>query len=452
MNTTEITTAIHALLGPSSSAWWRTCTAGPSQVVGMADDGNDASRAGTAEHQVAGECLEFHRDPWAYLGRTYCFLPNRREAWEEGIKNPFEVMHRVMLDEEAIERVDGFVQYVRKLVRDTGGTLLVEKRVPIDHITGETGAGGTADVIILCPDGRVIIVDYKSGQVRVNAWEMVQPETVDIITGEVKPPVFEPNSQMAMYASGALRDYGWMSKFTSVTMIIYQPRLNNISEHTLTVQELDAFVDVLRKAADETRTNPQFRPSAETCQWCKARSTCKAREDMVLSTALDGFKSGDVQALIAAQPAAIDPNWLGACYDKLEMIQQWCKDVHQRVYTALQAGQTVINSQGIALKLVEGRAGNRYWKDEEAASRALLDMGVPDDKAFKRSVISPADAEKLAKAKKKGPPALLAASQWDALQQHIGQDPGKPVISLATDPKPAITLGFIDHGNNSISE
>lgn len=449
---TEIATATHSLLGPSSSSWWRTCTAGPSQVAGLSDDGNDASRQGTAEHQVGSECLESGGDPWDYLGRTYCFLPNRREAWAETVVNPFEVMHRVELDDEAIKRVEVYVNFVRDLVNTTGGILLVERRVSIEFITGEPGAGGTADAIILCPDGVMIIVDYKSGQNRITAWEMIQPESVDMITGEVKPMIFEPNSQMAMYAAGALHDYGWMGEFRAVQMIIVQPRLNAISEHSLSVQELDAFIEVLRQAANETRTNPQFRPSADTCQWCKARSTCKARESLVLNTTLEGF-TGSVESLIAAKPKAVDPQWLGAAYDKLEMIQQWCKDVHAAVYQALVAGQPVINSQGVALKLVEGRAGNRYWKDEQAVAAALTSMGVPEDKAFKKSVVSPADVEKLSKDKrgnaKKGiapVPAVLAPTQWDALQSLIAQDPGKPSISLATDPKPAIqpkTDGFV---------
>lgn len=418
----------------------------------MSDDGNDASRLGTAEHQVASECLESGGDCWLYLGRVYCFLPNRREAWQEDVTNAFEVLHAVELDDEAIQRVEQYVNFVRDLVRLTGGVLLVEKRVPIDHITGEPGAGGTADTIIIAGD-ELIIADYKSGQIRVDAYEVVRGEMLDPITGEIMPPITEPNSQLAMYAHGALRDYGWMAPIKRVRYIIVQPRHNATPEYSMTVEELEAFIAYVRVKAEETRTNPQFVPSIDNCQFCKARMTCEARQNLVLETTLDGFQPGDVESLIAAKPKTVAANWLGAAYDKLDIIQQWCKDIHARVYNALLAGDPVVNSKGDALKLVEGRAGNRYWKDESAVRDALSAHGVPEDRAYKpREVISPAEAEKLAKAKRgkkgaPGTPALLSPKQWDELQALIGQDDGKPSIAPATDPRPAIsprTAGFTD--------
>lgn len=439
---------------------------------GLRDDGNDASRQGTAEHQAASECLETGVEPWDYLGREMAFLANRQEMWIEQVPESklFEVLHRVVLDEDAIERVDAYVSFVRELVQATGGTLLVEKRVPIDFITGEgyweldgeeveegtpgavwKPAGGTSDTIILTSE-ELIVADYKSGQVRVDAYEVVKHEGVDIITGEMKPPVLEPNKQLAMYAAGALHDYGWLGDFKRVRMIIAQPRLNSpVSEYSVTVEELNAFIHTLRIAAEETRTNPQFRPGVDTCNFCKARLHCKAREHMVLSIALEGFVDGDAQSLAQAKPKGIEGQWLGTLYDKLDMIQQWCKDVHARVYNSLLAGEPVINSQGIPLKLVEGRAGNRYWKEPDEVPFLLMSAGVPEDKCYKpREPLSPADAEALSKARGRGKnktPAVIKADTWASLQGRIAQDPGKPSVSLATDPKPAIcprTEGFMD--------
>lgn len=446
---------------------------------GLTDDGNPASRQGTVEHQAAGECLEFNIDPWAYLGRVMVFLNAREERWLEDlpVERHAEIQHRVELNEEAIERIQQYVSFVRQLVSLTGGVLLVEKRVTVGHITGEgywslngdevpagtpgaewRSAGGTADTIIICDD-YMIVADYKSGQLRVDAYDEVLPERIDPITGEVLPPVYEPNKQMAMYAAGALHDYGWMADIKRVRMIVVQPRLGATPEFEMSVDDLNAFIDTLRVAAEETRTNPTFRPDADTCYFCKARTHCKAREEAVLTTVLDGFQSGDIQSLVAAQPRQPHSvgEWLGALYDKLDMIQQWCKDVHARVYNALLAGDTVINSKGVAFKLVEGRAGNRSWTDAEIAKK-LVSMGVPEDRAYKpREAISVAEAEKLTKAKRgkkgaPGEPAILSQSQWDQLQALIAQEKGKPSISLATDPKPAInprTEGFNDGGEVS---
>ncbi len=447
--------AVHARLGPSSSSRWRSCTASAAAQDGLTDDGNDSSRQGTAEHQVGSECLEdFAVQPESYLGRTFAFLPDRKEMWLDDVPDDqrFNVMHTVELDDEAVQRVEVYVKFVRQLVALTGGSLLVERRVPIDHITGEAGAGGTADAILMCGD-ELIVIDYKSGQGRVDAYEVVTPEAVDLITGAPTPAVLEPNSQLAMYASGALREYGWLGNFNRVRMVIVQPRLNATPEYSVSVDDLNAFIEKLRIAAEETRTSPRYVPSSDNCNFCKARMTCKARESMVLTTVLEGFTEGDAQSLADAQPKAAGDAWLGELYQKLDVIQQWCKDVHARVYRALEAGLPVVTAQGVPFKLVEGRAGNRKWDDEAVVAATLLNMGVPDDRAFEKSLVSPATVEKLTKAKRgkkgaPGEPALLSLAQWEQLQANIKQEPGKPAISLASDPKPAMTPsidGFTDN-------
>lgn len=468
--------AYHARLGPSSAFRWRKCTASPSASDGISDKGNDASRAGTAEHEAAAECLQHDRDPHEYLGREFVFLSAREELWLSDL--PFsrqnEILHRVVLDEEAIDRIEVYVNFVREIVRTSGGVLLVENRVPVEHITGEhyfvdadshevepgtpgairRPAGGTSDAIVLVGD-EMIVIDYKSGQMRVSAYDEVKPEGIDIISGEPTPAVLEPNDQAAMYASGALVEYGWMGDFKRIRLIIVQPRLNSISEYAITRDELEAHIETLRQAATETRTNPTYRPDNETCGFCRARVNCKARDEYVLNAVLDGFTPGDPTSIHHAPLKPVNGNLLGVIYAKLEMIQTWCGDIHRRVYQELLAQRPVINPDGVAYKLVEGRAGNRAWTDTQKVE-ALLTEQLGSDLAYNRKVISPADAEKLAKAKKarKGNPALPAlidAERWTALQGLMKQEPGKPVISLASDPKPAIdpaTSGFTDQSVN----
>ena len=464
----------HARLSPSGAFRWSVCTASPGVEAGLPDDGNDASRAGTAEHEAVAECLEHGYAPDDYLGRTFVFLSEREEMWLEDLPahRHGEIKHRVVLDDDAIDRMDAYVRFVRDLVASTGGTLLVENRVPIKHITGESywsldgqevpvgtpgavevPAGGTSDAIILAGD-EFISVDYKSGQVRVDAYDTIKPEGVNIITGEVEPPVLSPNKQLAMYASGGLLKYGHLGNFKRVRFIIVQPRLGAVSEYACTVEELEAHIATLRAAAIEVHTNPQFRPSFDTCSFCKGRNGCKARDSHVASMVLDGFVSGDLASLQDAKPRVVLGNELGHFYTKLEEIQQWCSDIHRRVYAELAAGRPVIRPDGVAYKLVEGRAGNRKFVSPEMAEFVLKTIiGLGDDKAYKRTPISVADLEELAKVRRarKGQPATVPtvpAELWEFVQQHyIVQAPGKPVISLATDPKPAIdpsTQGFFD--------
>lgn len=463
----------HARLGPSGAFRWSKCTASPGQESRYVDDGNDASRAGTAEHEAAAECLEHNRDPWDYLGREFVFLDARNEMWLEDAPAGAEIKHRVVLDEEAIERVEAYVRFVRELVEITGGTLMVENRVPIRHITGESywdidghevpagtpgaverPAGGTADTIILAGEW-FIVVDYKSGQNRVDAYEVVKPESVNIITGDPEPAVLAPNDQLAMYASGGLEAYGHMGDFKLIRLVIVQPRLNAISDYTLTREQLDAHIATLRQAAVEVHTSPVFRPSFDTCFFCKARVDCKARDKHVATMVLDGFQDGNLASLEDAKPRQVLGNELGLYYAKLEEIQQWCSDIHRRVYAELVAGRPVIRPDGVGYKLVEGRAGNRKFPSKEMAEFILKTViGLPDDVAYDRTPIGVADLEKLAKVRKprKGqpvpPPPVVPPEMWQFVQEHyIVQEPGKPVISLVSDPKPAIqpaTDGFKD--------
>lgn len=60
------------------------------------------------------------------------------------------------------EHVQTYIDHVRDLVDSTGGTLLIEERLPIDNITGEADAYGTSDVVILT-DEEIIVVDLKYG-------------------------------------------------------------------------------------------------------------------------------------------------------------------------------------------------------------------------------------------------------------------------------------------------
>lgn len=465
----------HARLGPSGAFRWSKCTASPRAEDAYEDDGNDAARAGTAEHEAGAECLQHDRDPWTYLGREFVFMSAREEMWLSDLPaaRHGEIKHRVVFDEEAIERIEAYVKFVRDLVETSGGVLLVENRVPVRHITGEsywslngkevdegtpgavlTPAGGTSDVIIITDD-EIIIVDYKSGQVRVTAYDVLAHEGIDLISGEPTPASLAPNDQMAMYASGGMELYSWMGNFKRVRMVIVQPRLGAVSEFACSVEELNKHIETLRQAATETRENPTFR-AGDWCGFCKHRINCKARDEHVLSTVLDGFSSGDLVSLQQAPLATVKGNYVGLLYARTEEIKSWCNDIHRRVYQDLCAGRPVINPDGVAYKLVEGRAGNRQWGDSAAVETYLRDsVRLPKEVAYNWKVISPADAEELAKAKKArgGKPAVIpkiGPTQWSRLQELMTQEPGKPVISLATDPKPAIKPsvdGFSDSTN-----
>lgn len=440
----------HAKLSPSSASRWTECTASIAAQEGLSDSGSEAARLGTCAHQLSAECLELDAEPHSYLGREMVFWSHPDASGEDWVDAPalprgdgIAYDSTVTVTDDMIEACASYINFVREQVELSGATLYVEQRVPIGHITGEEGAGGTSDVV-MTSDNLLTTIDAKFGRQKVMAYDVLTPAGTDIITGEPTPEVVRINLQLAFYLLGALEKYGTTgTNFTQVKAIIVQPYLNHVSEYSCSVVELLKVGHWLMERAEATRTAQMFAPSQDNCHFCKARMTCKARENVVLSTALIGFDDIDL-----AQPAPIRVNHLGSLYDKVGMIQQWCKDVGDRVFSELSAGNPVVRNDGLHYKLVTGKKGNRKFDDEVAVEALLKSLRLKADQMYTRDLISATTAAKLALPTKQGKtivaPPILSAKAWAKVEAHITQSPGSPTVALETDPRPAIASAVAD--------
>lgn len=437
----------HAILSPSSAARWATCTAsvGASAGIVVPDEGSEASRLGTCGHQILEDMLNDRGvDPQVFLDREFWFKGNR-SGWPEDL-DIVEPEHRVLVDQELIDAVVTAYGYVVEQAELLGGRIVAEQRVPIGHITGEQGAMGTSDVVLEAGD-TLVVMDLKLGRRRVDAYDVLQPADTDLITGEMITEVRRPNLQLSMYALGVLATKDSDHGFKNVRLLILQPFLNHVSEWSGSVDELKEVAEFLREAAHATRENPQFVPSKKACQWCRASGNCDAQTRMVLKAAVEGFE--DVQTARPVTPQSVG---LGDSYALLPLVQAWMKAVEERVREELRAGNPVLRADGQGYKLVEGRMAPRQWRDEAEAEETLRRMRLKDAQIFKRKLISPTDAEKLAKVKKpkKGEVAekpALGTRQWNNLLPLISQERGQPVVALLSDPRPAVAQaseGFED--------
>lgn len=131
----------HAELSPSSAARWMTCPGSVALCRGIEDKGSRYADEGTAAHELAERILK-GEDGAALVGGMA----------ENGL--PFTA--------EMLVDVRKYTDYVQNLVETTGGTLFVEEKLPLDHITGETGARGTADAVVITDD-EIIVIDLKFG-------------------------------------------------------------------------------------------------------------------------------------------------------------------------------------------------------------------------------------------------------------------------------------------------
>ena len=368
---------LHAKRSPSGSAGWLECP-------GFAGGGgaNVNSAEGSVAHLVGSDELDCKVRAEERIGQV---------IEQDGFK--IEVTQDMVVDTMK------YVNRVRDLVGSLpGAQLLVEQRVPLDHMTGETGATGTADAVILAPlQGEILIADLKFGR----------GVPVDAVG----------NTQLRMYASGALRKYDLLGDFKRVRMIIDQPRLNAVSEDVITVDELIQFEQHVRSRIAFNTTHPEARnPGEKQCRWCARKANCKALQDQVM----DMFED------VSPTEETSDEE-LSLAMSKADMVEGWIKAIRAEVERRLIHGQPVKG-----FKLVEGKRGPRKWTDAKEAEAALKAMRLTKDQMYELSLISPTTAEKLAKA------GDLGDRQWDRLQQFISQAEGRPSVAPESDKRPAL--------------
>jgi hypothetical protein len=293
-----------------------------------------------------------------------------------------------------------------RLVIDYGehGLLLVEQRVPIGHITGEEGAGGTSDAIVVDTANRALfVIDLKFGM------------AVKIDAGD--------NPQLMLYALGALEQCDQLGEYDQVCMVIHQPRLNHVSEHWIYVGDLWAFKRRVTEAAEATRQpDAPLVPGEKQCRFCKAKAVCPALAAEVAevvsgSATLDEFVAPDTTT---------GDNYLSVAMSKVELVEHWCKAVRAEVERRLLAGQSVDG-----YKLVEGKRGNRKWNNETEVEALFKSFRLRQDEMYDYSLISPTKAEKLLKDTPK---------RWERAQALISRAEGKPSVAPATDKRSALTV------------
>jgi hypothetical protein len=282
---------------------------------------------------------------------------------------------------------------------------------------------GTSDAILISPDGtHLIVIDLKYGQgVKVFAQE---------------------NDQMLTYGLGTVETFELLGSFEKVTLIVCQPRIDHIDPWDTTLERIqqhaqelkDAMVLVLRALERNERgehVNSYLAPSEKACTFCKAEAQCPALAKLVAQTVFDDFEALDdpQKALVGAPPKLPDSHSLGAKLAVLDLIEDWIKAVRTEGERLVFAGVDVIGPDNLPMKTVEGKKGNRAWKDEKVAEGLLLGALAPE-KAYKpREIITPSAADKLLNKKR-------TRETWVQFMDQITQAPGKPKIALGSDPRP----------------
>ena len=410
--------AQHAKLSPSSAERWLACPGSLAMEQGLPDTSSGYADEGTAAHFLASVCLERDTHPATYIGSTIVVGSNANidfdgAAWNGTLPDSFKVRGEYAVHADMAGYVNQYVQAVKHHAAD--GTLMVERRLPIATYTGEEGASGTADAVVITPDGELQVHDLKYGRTPVDA---------------------EKNPQLMLYALGALEEYGVVAEFTGVRLFIHQPRTDKAaSEWACSVSELLAFGEHVKERTfharqvldieDPAAYSHHLRPSEAACRWCKAKAKCPALGKYVEETI--GAEFEDLTEI----PIIADNTALAAKLAACGLIEKWIKAVRASVEAELFSGHEVPG-----YKLVAGKKGARSWADVKEAETMLKTMRLKMEEMYDLSVISPPQVEKIFGPKGSAP----SVKRWNKLQALITQKDGQPSVAPASDSRPALVI------------
>jgi hypothetical protein len=343
---------------------------------------------------------------------------------------------RVVTEENAQYIQQGYVDYVRAYA--AGGTLLIEEACPIDHLTGESGAKGTADAVVIRPDSELIVIDLKFGR------------GVEVSV--------ERNRQAMTYALGVIKKHDLDEVVTTVRIVICQPRIGDgkPKEWVVGIEELLAFGEEIKQTAKKivsfdakgTATWAQalpLSPSEKACRFCKAKATCPALKGFVDGRMAEGFENLEARTMMPHGLSLSRSEVLGRAMDGISMIELYIKGIQSQAEIDLLAGKPVLGIDG-PYKLVAGKKGNRKWDSEDEVEELFKkQFRLKEDDMYTKSLISPTLAEKFFK-------KLDSPGRWTKAQKHITQSDGGKHVAPATDPRPAIEQEKPEAGFTTVSD
>lgn len=394
---------VHALLSPSGAKKWLSCAASLACEKDIPNTSGKSAVTGTACHTIA----EVHLNQ--YIKGTA--LPLEREVGayvlDEGkgqIKALISPMKgAVLITADMIEQVRKYTDYCKAII-DVATYAKLEMRVNLTEVLHPGYEGvetfGTADLVAVqelanTDEHMLIIGDLKTGRHRVEAKE---------------------NKQLMLYALGVYRRIKRRYNIAVVRLVIFQPYAGGASEWDISVEGLELFAKFAQKRAllaldaysrgKKNLKASDFRPSVDGCQWCRFSEQCAARTKTVNAVLAEELE--DDFAL------ELTPEQLVAEYEKLPLLRQHIDKVEKAMAAALHSGKKVPG-----YKLVEGRPGNRAWKDADAIEVSHGDI------LKKEVLMSPTEAAK-----------VLSADEMASLEPFITRKPGAPCVATADDKRP----------------
>ncbi len=370
----------HALLSASSAHRWLACAPSARLEEQFPDSESDHAKEGTLAHEICE------------LKVSQKFIKKQSAAtFKKKLK---KLQENELYQKEMDGYTEEYLDYISSIVHSFDQTpyVAVEKQVDYSHVAPE--GFGTCDCIII-GGGTMHIVDFKYGK------------GVHVSAGG--------NPQLKLYAAGALKAYGMLYPIKRAVMHIVQPRIDNNSRVELLVEDLELWIKQIRPWAERAyKGEGEYKPSEETCRFCRARNTCRARADKNLELAEKEFK----------MPPLLSNDEVGEMLKKAKDIKQWVTDLEEWALKEILKGGTVLG-----WKAVEGRS-TRAFADQEKAFEILKESGIDEALLYERKALTLTGVEK-----------LIGKKEFnELLADQVIKPQGKPTLAPQEDEREAYTL------------
>jgi len=183
--------------------------------------------------------------------------------------------------------------------------------------------------------------------------------------------------------------------------------------------------EVAEAAAATLKKGAPRIPGDIQCHWC-AKATpsgCPEWNRWNAEMILSNFEEIDNPISVAPDlPKVITPERRSYIVRHRSMIDKWLDMLHAEALSDALSGKPVPG-----LKAVRGRRPARKWSSEDEVSSLLEARGVPHDKRYKYSLVSPTSAEK-----------AFERALWEDLRAFVEQGDGNPVLVPEDDEREAI--------------
>lgn len=362
----------HALLSASSSKRWLNCPPSARLCAEVEDTTSEYAKEGTDAH-------------------TLCEYKVKKML---GINMQDPTPDLSYYTEEMERCAEEYASYILEVIEDTkqyckDPLVLIEQRLDFSRYVPD--GFGTGDCLIIA-DKTLYIIDFKYGK-------GVEVESED-------------NPQMMCYAIGALELFDKLYDIENVCMIIYQPRIENISVSSMNVTELYNWAEnTLKPIAELAFEGKGEFKAGDHCQFCKIKATCRKRAEYNMELAKYDFE----------EPAELTDEEISSILIKSGDLVSWVSDVKEYALN-----QAIQGKDYPDMKLVEGRSNRKYLNEEDAAKAVIAAGYDPYEKKLLGITAMT---------------SLLGKTKFNEVLGNLIYKPqGKPTLVLASDKRPAMKI------------